>query len=153
MTEVTGVTVDVEGAIRGFQRLSIGNFRILEAWELIDGGKEDPLDDDPVPAPGPEPIGSGGLRPNDCLRIGEDDDGPPPPVEGSEGFEDDDVLFVKLVSTFNDTPEPDPAFEERVWRGGVGNDPEAFLACPPPALGPAAAEAAALEFLTASAIR
>lgn len=42
VTDVTGVTVDVEGAMRGFQRLSIGNFRILEAWELglesIEGG-------------------------------------------------------------------------------------------------------------------
>lgn len=155
MTEVTGVTVDVAGAMRGFQRLSIGNFLILDAWELTEGACEGPLDKDP----GPEGGGNGGLRPEEFLRVGEDVGGPPPP---EEMFDDEDTLVARFVSTLSEIPEPNPAPEERGWIGGVGNDPDDFLACPLPlALAlvdvvavpdPAAAAAAVLEFFTASAI-
>lgn len=154
MTEVTGVTVDVEGAIRGFQRLSIGNLRTLEAWELSEGGLDGTLDMDPVTPP--LPTGREILSPKDCFRTGDDDDGPPP----LEVFDDDDALVVKLVSTFKDGPELDPVADESPWMGGVGRDPEDFLTCPPPRptpcpLDPAAAcpATAAREFFTASAIR
>ena len=42
--------------------------------------------------------------------MGDDDDGPPPPppVDVFEGFEGDDVLVVKLVSTFREIPDPKP---------------------------------------------
>lgn len=114
VTEVTGVTVEVDGANRGFQRWSMGIFRLLEARELTEGGWDVPLEDDP----GPET--RGGFNPVLCLRDGDVEERPPADGKGGERRADSAVSTVKEAAEL----------EARGFSEGEGKEPDDLRVCP-----------------------